>query len=150
MAKWPIILDNRVHRTIRISTAAAEYPLVPASPYKVLLTIIGGKDNLVISKPGMTTITLPCTKTFTPPACPSPVSSVNNASCQWNLQVDDSLYRIIELQQNLIDPTTGTVMVVASTSASFPPTITNTLLVHVPGLVTPMDDGGFKVPPDLG
>lgn len=144
-----MILDNRVHRTVKIS-GATEYNLVPSSPYTVLLKVIGGKDTLVVSKDGNPIASIPSTKTFTPPACPSPVAKIDNPSCQFQLDIDDQLYRIIELQQNLIDPNAGTALIMGSVSGNLPPSYSHTLLYNVNGVAIPMSDGGFKVPPDLG
>jgi hypothetical protein len=153
-----LLLDNRVHRTLLISTDTKPSPLTPASPYNVLLKVIGGIDNLVITNVSDTTIptfpvgrtlTLPMTKSCTPQHCPSPVGRSDNKNCQHMMHVDDGLYRIVELYQNLIDPSAGTVMLVCGTTTDLPPQRTHKLLVSTPQLVTAMDDGGFKVPPDL-
>lgn len=146
-----MILDNRVHRTLRISTDQQEYPLTPSSPYKVLLKVIGNKDYLVVSKNGVAIgDPIPLTKTFTPPNCPSPVTQVHNSSCQFNFQIDDGLYRIIELRQNLVDSHIGDITLLGATTTDVPALYSHKLLFKANSLVTTMaDGGGFKVPPDL-
>jgi hypothetical protein len=155
-----MILDNRVHRTIRISnnpiTPTTVYPLVttsPNNPYTVLLKVIGGIDTLVVTKAGKPVASIPLTKTYTPPNCPSPVASRNNMDCQWPMDIEDQEYRIVELQQNLIDSANDYIFVVAQTILTanpVKPVITNELVYYYNGLAITMDDGGFKVPPDLG
>jgi hypothetical protein len=155
MAIHPMILDSRIHRSLRISTDAAPFNLVPSSnDFIVLLKVIGGQDTLVITKKSDGTAAvapIPLAKSFTPPQCPSAVA-YHNADCQFALQLDDKLLRVIELRQNLAD--TGNpsdiVMVVDASSADIPAQHAHKLLVSVGTFTASMSDGGFKVPPDLG
>jgi hypothetical protein len=150
MAVQKVILDNRVHRTVPISTDAKEYNLVPHSPYDILLKVIDGKDTLVVSKEQQAIAELACTNTYPPQQCPAPITEITNPNCQFELQIDDTMFRVVELQQNLIDSVKGTVMLLAETTAKIPATMSHKLLYEVGPLAMAMDDGGFKVPPQLG
>jgi len=147
------ILDNRVHRTIKLSTDHKEYPLAPNSPYKILLKVINGKDTLVVTKNGRNIAHLTCTNTYPPSKCPSLITNVTNGSCQYEMAINDDEFRVIELQQDLIDISAGIVMVVPSSvlsSLNRLPVISSKLYYNVMDIETLMDDGGFKVPPDMG
>jgi hypothetical protein len=148
-----LILDNRIHRTIRISTNEHEYNLVPSSPYKVLLKVVDGKDTLVISKDDQQVATLPCTNTFTPPQSGTTIEQIKNNSCQFSMNIDDAVYRIIEVHQFLCDPEQAKVWFTTTTSNENPAAAKNTLMFESHGTAMTADDGGgggTKVPPMLG
>jgi len=147
-----LILDNRIHRTIRISTQEQEFNLVPSSPYKVLLKVINGKDTLEISKNGEQVASLPCTNTFTPPQSGTTIDQIKNNSCQFTMNIDDAVYRIIEVHQYLCDPADAKVWFAASSSTENPLAIKNTLMFESKSTAMSVDDGGdgTKVPPMLG
>lgn len=147
-----MILDNRVHRTIRLTIdgSGQEFPITSGNPFKVLLKVIDGRDTLVVMDGATVKASLVCTKTFTPPGCPSPVSQIGNPSCQFKIDIEDTLFRIIELEQNLIDPNVGIVMAEVVLRGGARPTISHVLDYQVGGITAKMVDGGLKVPPDLG
>ena len=150
MALVNVILDNRIHRTLRISTDANQINLAPQSDYVVQLRVVGGKDTLTISRAGYLVASIPCTNTYTPPASGTQIATISNDSCQFNMTIPDDQYRIVELQQSICDESQGYFTIQAYTSAAAPLMTTNLLMYENPaGSVIPMDSG-LKVPPDLG
>jgi hypothetical protein len=152
MAIQDVVLDNRIHRTLPISTDQNLINLVPNSTYNVYLKVVNGKDMIYITnKNGTAVASFPGVKAFTPPACGTRIPTILNPSCQFLMQIDDLLYRIVELQQSLCDPGQGTLVIQSYTPASAPLLTTNTLIYTAPaGNVIAMADGGLKVPPNLG
>jgi hypothetical protein len=151
MALHQIILDSRIHRTVRLSTDTQEYNLAPSSGYVVLLRSINGRDTLTVSRGGQLIWSIETNQTFTPPNTGTSIHQIQNPAKQFQVTIDDTQYRILELEQNLCDPAHGILYAQSYATAAAPLSPTHGLVVQpTGGQMVAMGDGGIKVPPYLG
>lgn len=153
-----MILDNRIHRTIPITTDPTNPVNLVADTekYTVSLQVTGDQDVLVIkSKDGSPVPPpIPLIRSFAPPHCSSPVGRYDNSDCQWALKIDEKLLRVIETHVNLMDPVVAgdQVIVYDSASADAKPIRGHKLYIQYNTFAVSLTAAAFgiKVPPDLG
>jgi hypothetical protein len=150
-----VILDNRIHRTLPISTAATGLInlALPASNYKVYLTTDATNTNdiITITTPTNTVYTINCTNTYKAPACGTLIPDVTNGSAQWEMYVDPTLYRIIEVRQNICDPADFILFPVSFGDFKNPASSHALVFAKTAGAaLTAIPVGPVKVPPQMG
>ena len=153
MAVQNVILDSRVHRTIWLTKDETSPINIVADTtgYLVYLMSDGTTDTVTIIDPAGHKASYPCTNTYKPPLCGSvTINQVVNNNVQFQMGVDDALYRIIELDVNWCKLSICELMAVTYYPATAPGTVINALLYQAAGRpLVQIPDGGLKQPPHL-
>jgi hypothetical protein len=153
-----IILDKRMHRTVRLSTSGNEINLSKSPDYKVLITADKGVNSLSIFKKGLTTpmVVFTSQHIHTPPATGTPLSQVYNANSQMPMNnVDPGKFVVFEIHHNLPDDTNIKAMVRTKNPGTTPDEAQDILYYWPPG-VEAQDSNAIqipfagKIPPQLG